>query len=111
MSNYSQNFAISGLETLTIVMPVAGNFTLSGKIKLPRLSQSDPTDPNFLNYPSQVVATIKQNGSTIFTSTAGSDGFSIPILAALKDSFTVQLNSSAAEDNVLNAVSAVISLG
>lgn len=111
MSAYSQNFTISGLETLTIVMPVAGNFTLSGKIKLPRLSQSDPTDPNFLNYPSQVVATIKQNGSTIFTSTAGSDGFSIPILAASQDSFTVQLNSSAAEDNVLNAVSAVISLG
>jgi hypothetical protein len=108
MSNYSQNFAISGLETLTIVMPVAGNFTLSGKIKLPRLSQSDQTDPNFLNYPSQVV---KQNGSTIFTSKAGSDGFSIPVLYALKDVFTVQLSSAAAEDNVLNAVSAVVSIG
>lgn len=111
MSNYSQNFTISGLETLTVVMPVAGNFTLSGKISLPRLSQTDPTDPNYLAYPSDVVATIKQNGSTIFTSTAGSDGFSIPILAALKDSFTVQLSSAAAEDNVLNAVSAVVSLG
>lgn len=111
MSNYSQNFAISGLETLTIVMPVAGNFTLSGKIKLPRLSQSDPTDPNFLSYPSQVIATIKQNGATLFTSSAGQDGFSIPIVAALKDSITVQLSSSAAQDSALNAVSAVISLG
>ena len=111
MSNYSQNFAISGLETLTIVMPVAGNFTLSGKIKLPRLSQTDPSDPNFLNYPSAVVATIKQNGTTIFTTSAGSDGFSIPVSAALSDSFTVALSSSAAEDEVLNAVSAVVSLG
>ena len=111
MSNYSQNFAISGLETLTIVMPVAGNSVLSGKIKLPRLSQSDPSDPNFLNYPSAVVATIKQNGSTIFTTAAGSDGFSIPVLYALNDTFTVQLSSAAAEDAVLNAVSAVVSIG
>lgn len=111
MSNYSQNFAISGLETLTVVMPVAGNFTLSGKIKLPRLSQTDPTDPNYLTYPSSVVTTIKKNGSTIFTSSTGSDGFSVPILAAVNDSYTVQLSSGAAEDAVLNAVSAVVSLG
>jgi hypothetical protein len=111
MSNYSQNFAISGLETLTIVMPIAGAFTLSGKFKLPRQSQSDPSDPNYLSYVPALVATIKQNGTTIFTSTAGADGFSIPILAALSDSFTIALTSTAAEDEVLNAVSAVISLG
>ncbi len=108
---YSQNFAISGLETLTIVMPVAGNFTLSGKIKLPRLSQTDPSDPDYLDYPSAVVATIKQNGTTIFTTAAGSDGFSIPILAAVADSFTVALSSSSAQDEILNAVSAVVSIG
>ncbi len=111
MSNYSQNFAISGLETLTIVMPVAGNCIMTGKIKLPRLSQTDPTDPNYLAYPSAVVVTIKQNGSTIYTGPPGQDGFAIPILYALKDTFTVQLSSAAAEDAVLNAVSAVISLG
>ena len=48
MANFSQNFAISGLETLTVVMPVAGLFQLSAMIKLPRLASSDPTDPNFL---------------------------------------------------------------
>lgn len=111
MSTYSQNFAISGLETLTIVMPVAGNCFMTGKIKVPHLSQTDPSDPNYLNYPSDVVTTIKQNGTTIFTSVAGADGFAIPVLYALKDTFTVQLSSSAAPDNVLNAVSAVISLG
>lgn len=111
MANFSQNFAISGLETLTVVMPVAGLFQLSGKIKLPRLAASDASDPNFLSYPSAVVVTIKQNGSTIFTGQAGADGFSIPLLTALKDSITVQLSSSAAEDAVLNAVSAVVSIG
>lgn len=112
MSDYSQSFAISGLsETLTIVMPVAGQFVLSGKIKLPRLSQTDPTDPNYLSAPSQVIATVQKNGSTILTTKAGADGFSIPIQAAVSDSFTVDLTSSAAQDEVLNAVSAVISLG
>jgi len=111
MADYSQNFAISGLETLTVVMPVAGQFTLSGKIKLPRLSQTDSSDPNASSLPSQVVATIKQNGSTIFTTSAGSDGFNIPICVAFKDSITVQLSSANTEDNILNAVSAVISIG
>ena len=111
MSNYSQNFSISGLETLTAVLEVAGLFTLSGKLKLPRLSQTDPTDPNFATYPSAVVCTIKQNGTTILTTTAGSDGFSVPLLAAVGDSITVQLTSSSAQDEVLNAVSAVVSIG
>jgi hypothetical protein len=111
MSNYSQNFSISGLETLTFVVTVAGQFSLKAKLKIPRLSQTDPTDPNFLSYPSAVVTTIKQNGTTIFTSTAGADGFSIPISAAALDSFTVALSSSSAEDEVLNAVSAVVSVG
>jgi hypothetical protein len=111
MANFSQNFAISGLETLTIVMPVAGNFTLSGKIKLPRLSQTDPTDPDFLDYPSAVITTIKKNGTTIFTSSAGQDGFSIPLQVAVSDSITVQLSSSEPQDEVVNAVSAVVSVG
>ena len=111
MSNYSQNFAISGLETLTIVMPIAGNSFLTGKIKLPRLSQTDPSDPNYLAYPSAVVLTIKQNGSTIYTGLPDQDGFAIPVAYALNDVFTVQLSSATAEDNVLNAVSAVVSIG
>ena len=109
--DYSSKHAISGLQTLTIVMPLAGQFKMEGKFKLPRLSQTDQTDPNVLVYPSAVVATIKNNGSTIFTTLAGQDGFSIPVQVALQDSVTVQLTSSNAADNVINAVSAVISIG
>lgn len=111
MANYSQSFAISGLETLTVVVPIAGLFKLEGKIKLPRLAQTDPSDPDYLDYPSSVVATIKQNGSTLMTTSAGSDGFSLPILCAASDSITVQLSSSNTADEVPNAVSAVVSLG
>jgi hypothetical protein len=102
---------ISGLETLTIVMNSAGQTMMTGKIKLPRLSQTDPTDPNYLSYPSAVVTTVKQNGTTIFTSNAGQDGFRIPISYALNDSFTVALTSSEPQDEVLNAVGAAVSIG
>ena len=111
MANFSQNYAISGLETLTAVVPLGGLYTLSGKIRLPRLSQTDATDPNYASYPSAVVATIKQNGTTIFTTNAGADGFTIPINAVAGDSFTVALTSSTAEDEILNAVAAVVSIG
>jgi hypothetical protein len=111
MEHKAQKYSISGLETLTAVMPFSGLVKLEGKLKLPRLSQTDPTDPNYLANPSAVVTTIKQNGTTIFTSLAGADGFSIPVLVAIKDSITVQLSSSSAQDEVLDAVSAVVSIG
>ena len=111
MSDFSKNFSISGLETLTVVMPLAGQFQLSGKIQMPRLSQMDPSDPQFLNLPSSVVVTINQNGSPIFTSTAGDSGFSIPIKVALKDVITVVLSSGNAADAVLNSIKCVVSIG
>jgi hypothetical protein len=111
MANYSQNFTIAGLETLTFVVPLAGAYTLSGKLQLPSAAQDDPTDPNYLGYPSAVVTTVKQNGTTIFTSLAGAEGFSIPVLAALSDTFTIALTSSATPDQGLNALRASISIG
>lgn len=110
-TTFSQNFAISGLETLTINVTTPGLLTLSGKIQSPRLSQTDATDPNYSAYPSAVVTTIQQNSSTIFTSKAGADGFSIPVSLAAGDTLTVALSSATAEDAVLNAVKAVVSLG
>jgi hypothetical protein len=98
------NYSIAGLETLTMTSLPVGLLKLEGKIQLPVATDSGTAA-------SQVVATIKQNGSTILTTTAGSDGFSIPVLLAAGDSITVALTSSLAGDEVLNAVCAVISLG
>jgi predicted aconitase with swiveling domain len=97
------NYAISGLETLTINIATAGAKQLTGKISLPRPSQGATSA-------SQVVTIIKQNGTTVFTSLAGADGFAIPLLTAAADVITVALASSQAEDEVLNAVNAVVSL-
>ena len=104
-------YNMSGLETLTIVMNRSGASRLEGKIHLPIRSQSDPSDPNFLSLPSAVVATIRKNGSTLFTSIAGSDGFSVPVSFVIGDTLTVQLSSAAAPDQVLNAVNAVVTIG
>ena len=97
-------YNISGLETLTIAYSDASALRhLDGKISLPRPSQGATNA-------SQVVATIKQNGTTIFTTTAGADGFNLPIYATQGDSITVALTSSEAEDEVLNAVNAVVTI-
>ena len=71
-------------------------------------------DSNFANYPSDVVATVKQNGTTVFTTVAGADGFSIPMNVAASDSWTVALSSTQSTgqpDQILNNIRAVISVG
>ena len=103
MANFSQNYTVAGLETLTIPMGTAGNYTLSGKLTLPNTTASGSA--------STVVTTIKQNGSTIFTTLSGASGFSIPLQAASGDSITVALTSSTASDEVLNAVRCDVSIG
>jgi hypothetical protein len=95
-------YSLAGIETLTISVDTAGARRIEGKIALPRPSQGAASA-------SQIVATIKQNGTTLLTTTPGSDGFSLPLLVAIGDSITVQLTSSQAEDEVLNAVNAVVS--
>lgn len=105
MPNFSTNQTVSGLETLTFYVPTGqgGAYTLSGHLQTPNMSAGDST--------SAVVTTIGQNGSTIFTSTAGAQGFSVPVLAAAGDYFTVALSSSTATDEVLNNLRATVSLG
>jgi hypothetical protein len=99
------NYSMSGLETLTININSAGVRPISGKIQLPVA-----TDGNYAA--SQVVCVVKQNGTTIFTSKAGADGFGpISMNNAANDSIQVILSSSLASDEVLNAVRAVISVG
>jgi hypothetical protein len=103
MANFSQNYTIAGLETAAFYVPLAGLYTLSGKINLPAARDT--------GIASNVVTTVKQNSTTIFTSTAGAPGFSIPFNAAAGDEVQVILSSSTPEDEVLNAVNATISLG
>jgi PPE-repeat protein len=61
--------------------------------------------------PSQVVATVKQNGTTVATSSAGQKGITVPGLSCTAgDVITVTLSSSLAQDQQPNAVQATIAL-
>ena len=105
MANQVINFSVTGVSnTETFYSPLAGLFTLQGHIDVPNGSGGSATS-------STVVATIKQNGTTIATTTAGADGFSIPVFAAAGDTFTVTLTSSTASDEVVNAVRCTGSMG
>jgi hypothetical protein len=104
MAAYSQNFVMCGLTTLAFSVPVAGIFNLSGKLTVPQLSEGAPS-------PSQVIVTIQQNASTIYTGTAGQEGFGVTVTTAVGDAFTVALTSSATVDSGLNVVKAVVTIG
>lgn len=101
---FNMNLGIVGLQTVTIAVPVAGTYLLSGKLALPTISEG-ATDN------SQVVTTIKQNGSTIYTGQAGAKGFGCEVICAANDSMQVILTSSNAVDQGLNVVQGVISIG
>jgi hypothetical protein len=103
MSDYNMNMAIAGLRTTTIPYSSPGPYTISGKLTLPRPS-------NGSGDASQVVITINQNGSPIYTGTPGADGFETGVNIALNDVITCVTSSSSNADHELNAVKLSLSL-
>jgi hypothetical protein len=102
---YNQNFTNVGLNSLSFGIPstAAGlPCFLDGKLTLPQLSEDGATGQ------SQVVVTITQNGSNIYTGLPGAEGFHVNFLAAGGDAMVVTFSSSAAIDQPLNAVKASI---
>lgn len=95
---------ISGLGTSTMSVASARPYALTGSLSLPGISKGDTAN-------SQVVTVIKQNASTIFTSTAGAEGLNLTIYTAAGDVISVITSSSAAIDKSLNVVKGVFSLG
>jgi hypothetical protein len=95
-------YTLVGLETLTIPALVAGAHMISGKLTCPQLAQG-------ASAPSQVVTTVNQNGSPVYTGTPGGEGFTVNLLCAAGDTITVVTSSSAAVDTAsLNGIKAVI---
>lgn len=104
MATYSQNFTSVGLTTLTFSVPVAGLYTCKGQLSLPTLTAGGGA--------SSVVVTVHQNGTLLYTGAAGASGFSqAGIECAVNDTITVTMASSAAPDEVINAVRADIQFG
>ena len=114
MSQFAQSQTTPGLETTTVNIPTTDVYSLVGTITT-RTAQSPAvsTGPGggagtgvggAPTAPSQVVATIKQNGSTIYTSQPADRGFAINALSCTAgDVITVALSSSLATDQGMNA--------
>lgn len=111
---FSSTSTYTGLQTITIVIPASDNYGIQGTLTLPEIQPSATQGPGGGAgtgtgggplVASQVVVTINQNGSPIFTSLAGARGFNlkaVPLVAA--DVLTVVLSSSLAQDKELNTV-------
>ena len=95
MANFNGQISVNGLQTFTIfTAPAAGVYFVNGQLTLPQLVTSGGAGA------SAVVATVKQNSSTIYTGAAGASGFQIPqITCASGDVISVVLSSAVAIDN------------
>lgn len=101
---FNESLVIGGLNSETVAIPAAGVYVLKGKIALPRLAAGSSA-------PSSAVMTITNNTGpvTLYTGSAGLDGFYLDTVCAAGDSITFAVTSAAAVD-AGNAVKSVIAV-
>ena len=104
MANSSVQMVIEGLNSMQTSVPNAGKYLVTCKMNLPTLSKGDPAN-------SQVVAVVSQQGSPVYTSVAGTEGFQISLNCAADDVILVSLSSAAAIDQGLNVIKTVVAIG
>jgi hypothetical protein len=115
LSLFSNTQTATGLQTITINLPNTDVYSIVGTIQAPNLvSTPTPgagagagtgTNASPASTASQIVVTIKQNGSTVYTSSAGQRGFALPALSATAgDVITIIPSSSLAQDEQLQAI-------
>lgn len=101
MANFVAQNSVNGLQTTTLfVAPATGVYAINGQLSLPQISKGSGA--------SQVVAVINVAGSPVYTGVAGATGFQARVTATAADTVNVVLSSSAAADQVLNAVTGVV---
>jgi len=104
MPNYNDNGSYVGLGTYEVLKaPTTGIYTFQAKLSLPSITKGDATS-------SSVIAVINRNGSPIYTSQLGADGFSTTTSLTLNDVVTVVLSSAAAVDQGKNTVRMTLSV-
>lgn len=112
--SYQQLTSLSNLATHTITIPTTDTYTFQGTLTLPNLEPSATQGPGGgagtgtgggSVVDSQVVITIKQNGTTRYTSQPGDRGFVLQGLSCTAgDVITIQRSSSLAQDQQPNAI-------
>jgi len=116
----SQNQTVTNLGTTTLNIINTDTYTVAVTLQIPNVVPTATTGPGGgagtgtgggPQVASQVVTTIKQNGTTIGTSAAGTKGLTLSgISCTAGDVLTVTLSSSLAQDEQPNAVQATIAL-
>jgi hypothetical protein len=104
MANFNQNAYVQGLNTTTMGCPTTDQYEMSATLTLPTIPMTGGP------VASAVVATVRQNGSTIYTTAPGTRGFKFGFQGTALDVITVTLTSSAAPDQDINAVKMTISM-
>ncbi len=102
-SGFNQNIESTGLSTISTTVPYAGPYFVKGMITLPTLVDGGGA--------SSLVVTVNQNGSPVYTGSAGAEGFYTNISCAAFDVIAVVFSSSASVDALSNALQSVISIG
>ena len=120
MANVYLNTTFNGLSEFDYPAPVADSFVVEGSLQLPAQVPTAASGPGGggigtssvpgLPLSSQVVVTVKQNSTTIYTGVAGAKGFKTGVNAALNDVIKIILTSSASIDQQPNAVQCTVSI-
>jgi len=104
MATQGINMVFTGLGSFSGSVPVAGTYQVIGRLDLPTVSKG-----NIAN--SQVVTTVSQNGTLMYTGLAGAEGFDLTLVCAAGDVIQVTTSSSAAVDQGANAFRVNVSIG
>jgi hypothetical protein len=112
--SFIQSTSVTNLATHTIVIPTTDIYSFQGTLSLPNVVPSVVAGPGGgagtgsgggPQVSSQVVVTIKQNGSTIYTSNPGDRGFCLNAVSCVAaDVITIIRSSSLAQDEQPNAI-------
>ena len=120
MANQNQSQTVTNLGTTTLNILTTDTYTVNVTLQIPNIVPT-PTpgagggagtgSVSGTQIASQVVVTIKQNGTTVLTSSAGAKGLTLAgISCTAGDVLTVTLSSSLSQDQQPNAVQATIAL-
>ncbi len=120
MANFVQSSSYVGLQSATINIPTSDNYNFDVKLSLPdndgsasQGSGAGAGTGSIAQSPfiSQVIVTVKQNGSTIYTSQASSKGFTLnSVVCSAGDVITITPSSAQSQDQQLQAVKMVVSV-
>lgn len=103
---FAQNLELAGLTSVDTAVPTAGIYFVAGKLQLPRLAAGSTGVSAAI-----VTITNQTQSTTIYTGTAGNDGFYTTTVCAANDVIRVAVTSANSADQGLNAIKTQFGIG